>query len=280
MTASLPEPPGSTLFSMFSAEGNGLYRTKREAFVLSLLGQALVVVLVAWFATSVFPGPRLDVDRMSRDFKNILPVVFSGSGGGGGGSRDKLSATHGAPPPASLEEQLTPPVVVVPKEPAKLQVQPTVTVAPEVPLPQGSQIGDPSAQIFSWLSNGGGGPGGTGDDGCCNGVGPGNGPGVGPGPGGIYSPGRNGVTLPRAIYNPEPSFSEEARKTKTQGIVLLVLVVGADGHPHDIRVRNSLGMGLDEKAIAAVNTWRFLPATLRGQPVAAQIAVEVNFRLY
>jgi TonB family protein len=89
-----------------------------------------------------------------------------------------------------------------------------------------------------------------------------------------------GVTLPRAIFNPEPSFSDEARKSKTQGIVLLVLVVGADGHPRDIRVRNSLGMGLDEKAITAVNMWRFQPATLHGQPVAAQIAVEVNFRLY
>jgi TonB family protein len=58
--------------------------------------------------------------------------------------------------------------------------------------------------------------------------------------------------------------------------VLLLLVVGKD----DIRVRQSLGMGLDEKAIEAVNCWRFRPATLNGQPVATQIAVQVDFHLY
>ena len=59
-----------------------------------------------------------------------------------------------------------------------------------------------------------------------------------------------------------------------------MIVVGKDGKPYDIRVRQSLGMGLDEKAIEAVRRWRFRPATLNGQPVATQIAVEVNFRLY
>jgi protein TonB len=39
-------------------------------------------------------------------------------------------------------------------------------------------------------------------------------------------------------------------------------------------------MGLDEKAIEAVNHWRFRPATLNGQPVAARIAVQVDFHLY
>jgi TonB family protein len=65
-----------------------------------------------------------------------------------------------------------------------------------------------------------------------------------------------------------------------QGIVTLMLVVGKDGRPYDIHMRQSLGMGLDEQAIEAVKTWRFRPATLDGKPVDAQIAVEVNFRLY
>jgi TonB family protein len=39
-------------------------------------------------------------------------------------------------------------------------------------------------------------------------------------------------------------------------------------------------MGLDEKAIAAVSTWRFQPGTLDGQPVAVEVNVEVTFRLY
>jgi TonB family protein len=67
--------------------------------------------------------------------------------------------------------------------------------------------------------------------------------------------------MPEAIYSPEPSFSDEARKAKFQGIVMLMVVVGTDGRPYNIRVRQSLGMGLDEQAIAAVKNWRFRPAT-------------------
>ena len=89
-----------------------------------------------------------------------------------------------------------------------------------------------------------------------------------------------GVTIPQPIYSPEPSFSEEARKVKGQGIVMLTVVVGTDGHTYDIRVAQSLGMGLDEKAIEAVSHWRFRPATLNGKPVATRVAVQVDFHLY
>ena len=278
MTTTLPGPGGQNLFSMFSGETDGTRRMRREAFALSLLGQGLVVISLMWL--TMFPPaspPFIGVRPMSR-LRDMLPLVFSGRGGGGGGSHDVLRASHGPPPPASLETQLAPPIVV-PNESVRLPVQATVMVAPDVALPQGTQIGDPTSKELRWLSNGRGGPGGTGD-GCCNGDGPGHGTGIGPGPGGVHIPGVDGVTVPRAIYSPEPSFSEEARRTKTQGIVTLVLVVGADGRPHNIHVQNSLGMGLDERAITAVNNWKFAPATLHGQAVATQIAVEVNFRLY
>ena len=39
-------------------------------------------------------------------------------------------------------------------------------------------------------------------------------------------------------------------------------------------------MGLDQKAIEAVRNWKFEPAKNNGKPVAVQINVEVNFRLY
>ncbi len=58
------------------------------------------------------------------------------------------------------------------------------------------------------------------------------------------------------------------------------MIVGKDWHTYNIRVGQSLGMGLDEKAIEAVSRWRFKPATLNGQPVATQIAVEVDFHSY
>jgi len=88
------------------------------------------------------------------------------------------------------------------------------------------------------------------------------------------------VRAPRALYAPDPEFSEEARKAKYQGTVVLWMIVGPDGRTHDIRVQRSLGMGLDEKAIEAVQRWRFEPARKDGIPVAVEIAVEVNFRLY
>jgi TonB family protein len=88
------------------------------------------------------------------------------------------------------------------------------------------------------------------------------------------------VSAPRALYAPDPEYSEEARKAKYQGTVVLWLIVGPDGRPRDIRVSRSVGMGLDEKAIDAVRTWKFEPARKDGQPVAVQINVEVSFRLY
>jgi TonB family protein len=89
-----------------------------------------------------------------------------------------------------------------------------------------------------------------------------------------------GVSAPRPIYDPDPEYSEQARQAKYQGAVLLWVVVGPDGRPRDIRVQRSLGMGLDEKAIEAVKQWRFEPARKDGQPVAVQVNIEVNFRLY
>jgi periplasmic protein TonB len=62
--------------------------------------------------------------------------------------------------------------------------------------------------------------------------------------------------------------------------VQLLVVVGKDGRTYDIRVSQSVGVGLDEQAISAVQRWLFRPATLNGQPVATQIAVQVAFHLY
>ena len=89
-----------------------------------------------------------------------------------------------------------------------------------------------------------------------------------------------GVSAPRAIYDPDPEYSEEARKAKHQGTVILWIVVGPDGRPRDIRVQRALGLGLDEKAVEAVRKWRFAPAMRDGHPVAVEVNIEVNFRLY
>jgi len=274
MTAAPAGP--AQLFSMFSGQRDGMYRTRREAIVFSLIGQALVVGLLTYVTCCVIE----DTPRIGRLPKlGDVSLVFSGYNGGGGGNFDKLPPSRGNPPRASLDDQVVPPTVILPKEPPKLALDETVRVAPDVKLPQGGQIGDPMSQFSRVLSSGPGGPGGIGT-GCCDGIGDSTGPYLGSGPPGIFPAGKHGVTVPQVIFNPEPSFSDEARKAKVQGVVVLLLVVGKDGRTYDIHVGQSLGMGLDEKAIEAVGRWRFRPATLNGKPVATQIAVEVDFHLY
>ncbi|MFZ0299170.1 MAG: energy transducer TonB [Candidatus Sulfotelmatobacter sp.] len=98
--------------------------------------------------------------------------------------------------------------------------------------------------------------------------------------GGIYKLGQNGVIPPKPIYSPDPEFSEEARKAGEQGIVTVSLVVSEDGKPRSARVMCSSAPDLNDVAVETINTWRFEPATKAGKPVAVEMAVEVDFKLY
>ncbi len=101
-------------------------------------------------------------------------------------------------------------------------------------------------------SNGIGSGGGIGS-GSGGGVGSGKGPGVGPGSGGGFGGGAfrigGGVSAPSVLSKVEPEYSEEARKAKWQGTVVLSLVVDDQGRPQNLKVLRSLGLGLDQKAI-------------------------------
>lgn len=222
------------------------------------------------------------VDLVARELYPLPPAPVRPNGGGGGGSREKLDASHGALPQAA-PEQITPPAVKVPNEAPKLEVAPTVILSAELQSPKLPVIGDPTSTPLL-LSNGPGSSGGIGT-GKNGGIGGGTDRGVGIGSkggygGGAYRVGQGGVSAPRPIYAPDPDYSEEARKVKHQGVVGLWLIVGPDGRPRDIRVQRSLGMGLDEKAVNAVRTWKFEPAKKDGVAVPVQITVEVSFRLY
>jgi len=89
-----------------------------------------------------------------------------------------------------------------------------------------------------------------------------------------------GVTLPQLLHKAEPEYSEEARRRKFQGTVVMRITVEADGTVGDVTVVRSLGMGLDDKAVQAVKMWRYTPGTQNGIAVAMQAVVEADFRLF
>jgi periplasmic protein TonB len=262
-----------------------VYPVQRASFMVSALGHAAVLALLVTVGILAAHGPGLPQvsSEVVTDIHYVLPVAPEASGGGGGGGdRDKRLASKGNPPRFSTE-QIAPPAMVVRNEAPRLPADPTVVGPPSLSFPQQGPLGDPLSGVLGPASNGTGSHSGigAGDDG---GVGGGHGPGAGPGSGGGIGGGPflvgRGVSPPRAIYDPEPEYSDEARGAKYQGSVVLRLVIGSDGRPRDIQVVQSLGMGLDEKAEEAVRQWRFEPAHKEGQPVAVLVDVEVNFRLY
>ena len=208
------------------------------------------------------------------------------SGGGGGGDRDPLPAPKGALPKLAME-QITPPQIVLRNQKPKLTAQPTIVAPPQVQVASNHMpnLGDPVAPAMPAAppSNGTGSGAGIGS-GSGGGVGVGHGPGAGEGSGGgmgggVYKVG-GGISAPRPLSTPDPEYTEEARRAKIQGTCILWLIVGADGHPRDIRVVRGLGYGLDAKALETVKQWRFEPAQKSGAPVNVQVSVEVVFRLY
>jgi TonB family protein len=87
------------------------------------------------------------------------------------------------------------------------------------------------------------------------------------------------VTPPKVLSSVDPEYSKQASDAKYHGTCVLGLIVGADGVPRNVRVLVSLGMGLDEKAVEAVQKWKFEPGMKDGKPVAVELAVEVDFQL-
>jgi periplasmic protein TonB len=292
MATTLPNPPvlpdkkEPVVMPTLLGVGYGNYNAQPNNFYLSFLIHVLgiaLVLIVSKFVVDKAPQIRQSVIELVDPSDIVLPPSAThAGGGGGGGDQSKSEANKGRPPKFDLD-QITPPQVVLKNEAPKLPVEQTIAVPPIVKMPTSqTNVGDPLKQALI-ASNGTGTMSGIGS-GSSGGIGSGNGRGLGPGSiagtgGGVFRVG-GGVSAPVPIYKPDAEFSEEARKTKHQGTVLLSLVVGADGRPRDMRVVRPLGMGLDEKALEAVKQWRFEPAKRDGVAVPVYISVEVNFNLY
>jgi protein TonB len=268
----------------------GDYRMQAASWVNSALVHtvALTLLVLPYIASRMLQpvkaSTKYDVVDISPYLAQLEAADKKAGGGGGGGDRTPIPASKGAVPKFA-KQQLAPPMAVVPNTQAQLQVPPTLLGPPELRLPQMASNmawGDPQS-VLGQVSNGPGFGGGIGS-GEGTGIGSGKGPGLGPGEGGglgggVYSVGGN-VTAPIAIYRPDPPYSEEARKAKYQGTVIVYIVVDAQGNVADCHVVKPLGLGLDEKAIETIKTWRFKPGLRNGTPVAVRMLVEVSFRLF
>ena len=270
----------------------GFYNNKGKgalgSTVVHVIALALIIggTILAQRMVKEIVKPKETVELIApSDMPTLEPSKTMSGGGGGGGDRDKLQASQGRLPRQSMQ-QITPPTAIIRNPEPKLPVEQTVLIPPEVHIQQPDipNIGDPLSHAPAAFPSNGTGSG--------SGIGSGNGGGVGSGEGGGFGPGRGGgtgggifrvgggVSPPKKIFDPEPEYSDEARKAKFQGTCVLYVVVGPDGKTRDIRVQRTLGLGLDEKAIEAVRTWRFEPAMKDGKPVAVAVSVEVEFRLY
>lgn len=215
----------------------------------------------------------------------LAPAPVPGDrGGGSGGERSLIPMSAGDRPPVAREQITAPSVHTFPN--AQLQITPVL----EGPIPMPAV----SRGLPNWgdlksntLTNSDG-------QGCCvgmgskrgSGIGDGDGKGAGPGgPDGVgtatVGPPGNGVRSPSCQFCPRPEYSDEARRVHYQGLVMLNVVVLADGRPGRIELVSGPGLGLDEKAIEAVRNWRFNPAMgPNGKAVAVVIPVEVQFQLF
>jgi len=222
-----------------------------------------------------------------------------GGGGGGGGKNEPTPPSFGAIPETTRVQMVAPdpedPRPLVPVEDLMAQ-NPSIQMPIDLPQDLSMAIGDITAPPSQTGRSSGSGSGGGIGTGTGTGVGSGRGPGLGPGEGGGMGGGRGGgigsgvgpyvagiggVRPPVVVFQPLPAYTEEARKARTEGVVLIQAVIRRDGTVDSFRVIRGLGFGLDESAINTIATkWRFKPGTLDGRPVDVQANIEVTFRLY
>lgn len=87
------------------------------------------------------------------------------------------------------------------------------------------------------------------------------------------------VRMPVAISRVDPRYPELARKTKTQGMVILKATIDRSGRIVDAEILKDIGFGCGEAALQAVRQWQYEPATLNGRKISVYLTITVNFQL-
>ena len=87
------------------------------------------------------------------------------------------------------------------------------------------------------------------------------------------------MTPAEILAKPTPVYTDEAKKLRIEGEVLLDVVFESSGKLRVLRVVRGLGHGLDEAAIRAAEQIRFKPAVKDGQPADSSGVLHVVFQL-
>jgi TonB family protein len=252
----------------------------------------VALVLVALFVVTRAPAVMTSTQTRQNETFDLIFVQTKGPGGGGGGGGNETPT-----PPRRAEapgkEKVTVPVtkppevkpVEKPKDPPpptqelNIPVQETTAGLTKVAgvLTSMPSLPDTSSMGAGTGTGAGGGHGSGVGTGSGSGLGEGTGGGTG---GGVYEVG-NGVSDPKLVREVKPQYTADAMRAKVQGEVELEAVVNPDGSVDRVRVTRSLDstFGLDQEAIKAVRQWRFMPGTLKGQPVPVRVTVVLSFTL-
>lgn len=85
-------------------------------------------------------------------------------------------------------------------------------------------------------------------------------------------------TQPMAVETPPPVYPEELACAGVAGQVGVILNIGIDGVPKDVRVEDGSGHPeLDRAAVEAVKGWKFQAGTSRGKPAETPLRVPITF---
>ncbi len=301
-----PQSPNRFPFNKIPAPARKTGRSLLTSGAIHGIGVLLLIVSASIGLTDAATTKSKADDE---DVKLVyLMMPGPGGGGGGGGLREpkpappakkKALVTFKKPaspvPPARPKAAPPPPQPVPPKPEVRVEPKPIDKPAVPAPPPPAVQApvkpipadpvevnGVPTEAPPAPPSRGPGTAGGTGS-GSGQGVGSGDGGGIGPGSGGgtgggPYQPGA-GIDPPTLVREVRPSYTDAARRQAIEGDVVLEIVVRSDGSVGNVRVRRSLGGGLEQKAIEAVRQWKFMPAKRHGVPVDVVVDVSVEFKL-
>ncbi|NYF78253.1 energy transducer TonB [Granulicella arctica] len=85
---------------------------------------------------------------------------------------------------------------------------------------------------------------------------------------------------PQLLKSADPIFSDAAHNLKYPAVILIGLIVEADGSASNLSLEKPAGLGLDEQALYAVRKYTFKPATENSVPVRVSLTIAVNFQIY